>query len=91
VAIDATDLDGGTRLIIEYARAVTVLSEMAIDAVHAFFKMDVLQVDGLLKLVRVVSRDDAVGGVQQIAFAVLFIDVFEHPAMAVRIGTLHVR
>src|SRR5262245_15591057 len=45
MTIDALNLDGGAHFLVELAVAVHVLHEMAIDAVHAFFEMDVEQVD----------------------------------------------
>src|SRR4029077_4694977 len=45
-AVDAIDLDGVARLAIELAVAVTVLPEMAVDALHAALEMNVLQMDG---------------------------------------------
>ena len=45
VAVDALDLDGGPHLAVELGVAVDVLDEVAIDAVHALFQVDVQQVD----------------------------------------------
>ena len=45
VAVDALDLDGGTHLAVQLGVAVRVLDEMAIDAVHALFQVNVEQVD----------------------------------------------
>ncbi len=55
VAIHAVNFDGVSGLPVELAIAVTVLLEVAVDAVHAEFKMDVFQVDGLFELVFVVG------------------------------------
>src|SRR5712692_8806777 len=41
MTIGALNLDGGADLTLEFCIAVTVLHEMAIDAVHAFLQMDV--------------------------------------------------
>ena len=58
---------------------------MAIGAVHAFFKMNVLQMHGFAKFVGVVGRNDLAVSVEQIALAIFFIDVLKHPSVAVRI------
>ena len=46
MAVDAGNLDGVARLAVELSVAVAVLFEVAVDAVHAAFEMDVLQVHG---------------------------------------------
>ena len=55
VAVDAVDLDRRPRLAVELAVAVVVLLEVAVHAVHPLLEVDVLQVDGLLELLRVVG------------------------------------
>ena len=42
MAIDATDLDGRAWLVVEVAVAMRILAKMTIDAVHSFFKVDVV-------------------------------------------------
>ncbi len=90
VAIGAVHLDGVARLAVELAVAVAVLGEVAVDAVHAFFQMDVLQLHGLLQLLLVGERDDVAVLVEQIAVAVLLEDGAEDPAVAVEVGELRV-
>ena len=46
VAVDALDLDGRADLAVELGVAVDVLDEMAVDAVHPLFEVDVELVDG---------------------------------------------
>ena len=46
VAVDALDLDGRANLAVELGVAVGVLDEMAVDAVHSLFEVDVELVDG---------------------------------------------
>ena len=57
VAIDAIDFDGIARFSVEFAVAVTVLLEVAVDAVHPFFQMDVLEVHRLPEFVGIVERN----------------------------------
>ena len=56
VAIDAIDFDGGARLAVEFAVAVAVLLEMAVDALHAFFQMNVREMHGFLEFFGIVER-----------------------------------
>ena len=44
MAVDALDFHGGPDFLVKLGVAVAVLDEMAIDAVHAFFEMDIEQV-----------------------------------------------
>ena len=45
VAIDAVDFDGGARFAVNLSVAVIVLLEMAVVALHSFFKMDVREMN----------------------------------------------
>ncbi|HUE42545.1 MAG TPA: hypothetical protein VMP12_03225, partial [Candidatus Sulfotelmatobacter sp.] len=65
-----------------------ILLEVAIDTVHAFFQMDVREMDRFAEFRRVVGRDDFIFSVEQIPFAVSFIDRAKNPAMAVKIPEL---
>ena len=58
MTIFAGDLDRRARFVIEIAVAVRVLPEVTVDAVHSLFEMNVVEMNGLLKLVRIVRRDD---------------------------------
>ena len=88
VAIDAIQFDGRARLAVELSIAVIVLLEMAIDALHSFFEMDVLQVNGFVEFLWIVGSDDLIVCVEQIALAVPLEHGAEHPAVAVKIGEL---
>src|SRR6266446_5200930 len=55
VAIDAVDFDGGARFDVDFSVAVIVLSEVAIIALHAFFEMDVGEVDGFAEALGVLE------------------------------------
>ncbi len=90
VAIHAIDLNGVARFSVEFAVAVAVLLEVAVDAVHSFFQMDVFEVHGLLELVGIVKRDLLVVLIQQVAFAVVLEHRAENPAVAVEVGELGV-
>ena len=65
-----------------------VLAKMAVDTVHPLLEMNVVQVDCLLKAIRIVGRDDTVPGIQQVTFPVAFEYLAEHPTMPVKIGKL---
>jgi hypothetical protein len=60
VAINAGNLDGGARLVVEIAVAVRVLPEMAVNAVHTLFEMYVLEMDGRTRWPRVVFQINVV-------------------------------
>ena len=90
VAVHAVDLDGVARFAIELAVAVAVLREVAVDAMHSFFQMDVLQVHRLAEFVRIVEGTIVVFLVEQIALAIVFVDGAEDPAVAVEVGELRV-
>lgn len=46
VAVDALDFDGSANFSVEFSISVDILDEVAIDAVHAFFEMDIEHVHG---------------------------------------------
>ena len=90
VTIDAIDFDRVAGFAVELAVAVAVLLEVAVDAVHPFFQMDVFEVHRFLELIGIVERDLLVVLVEQVAFAVVLEDGAEDPAMAVEVGKLRV-
>ena len=65
-----------------------VLLEVAIHAVHPFFEMDILQVNGFLEAVRIFERDRFVGGVEPRALAIVLVDRPVDPAVSVEIREL---
>ena len=67
MTIFASDLDRGARLVVKIAVAVRVLAEVAVDAMHSLFEMNVVEVDRLLKLVRIVGRNRLLFGVEQVS------------------------
>ena len=66
-----------------------VLLEVAVDAVHPLLQVDVLQVHGLLELLRILGRHDLAVLVQQIAVPVALVHVAEQPTVAVEVRQLH--
>src|SRR5262249_13758414 len=90
VAIGARDLDGIARLAVELAVAVRILLEVAVNAVHALFEVDVFQVDSLGEFLWIGSRNDAAILVEQISLAVALEHRAENPAVAVKVGELGV-
>ena len=75
---------------VKQAVAVHVRIEVAIDALHPIGQVDILQVDRLGELLRIVVRDDLVVEVEQVALAVFLEHGAEDPAVAVVIGKLGV-
>ncbi len=82
------DLDRGAWLVVKIAVAVRVLAEVAIDAVHAAFGVNVVEMHRLAELQRIVRRDDVALRVKQISFAVAFEHFAEHPAVTVKVSKL---
>ena len=90
VAIDAIDFYGIACFSVEFAIAVTVLLEVAVNAVHPFLEMDVLEVHRLSELVRIFKRNRLVIFVEQVAFAVVLESRAKNPTMAMKVGKLRV-
>jgi hypothetical protein len=67
---------------------VIVLRKMAVVALHAFFEMNVGEVDGFPEAVRIIESDLLAVFVEPIAFAVVIEDRAEDPAVTVEIGEL---
>src|ERR1039457_6561797 len=88
VAVGAVNFNRVASLSVKAPIAVTVLLEVAIDAVHALLQMDVRQVHGLLELVGIVRRNRRSTIVQKFAFAIAFVDGAVVPSMAMKIGEL---
>ena len=88
VAIDAIDFDRGARLAVDFAVAVIVLREMAIVALHAFFEMNVGEVDGFRKTIGIFEGDGVSVFVEPIAFAIVIEDGAKNPAVSVKVGEL---
>ena len=89
VAVDTVHLDGVANFAVEIAVTVVVLLEMAIDAVHSFFQVNVLQVNGLGQLVRIIRRDFIVICIEKISVAIFLEDSAEEPAVALKLRKLH--
>ena len=90
MAVSTGDLNRHAGFTVELAVAVVVLLEMAIDAVHAAFRVNVLQMDGFVPFFRVPGWNDLVLFVEQITLSVLLIYVLKHPAVPMCIGELDV-
>src|ERR1700676_1625714 len=88
MAIHAINFHGGSRLPINLSGAVTVLREMAIHALHSLFEVDVRQVHGLLKLLRIFKCNGLPFLIQPVALAVVIVNAAEHPTMPVKIRKL---
>ena len=90
MAIDAIDLDCVARFSVKLAVAVAVLLEVAVNAVHPFFEMNVFEVHGLPKFVGIVERDRLVVFIEQVALAIVLEDRAEDPSMTVEVAELGV-
>ena len=90
VAIDAVDGGRVARLAVKHAVAVHIEIEMAIPALHPFGEVHILQMDRLGEFVPIVVVDLVVLEIEQIAFAIVFENRTEDPAMSVIIGELGV-
>src|ERR1700682_3545430 len=88
MTIDASDFDSSARLVIENSVAVGVLPKVAINAVHPFLEMNVVEVARLLESIRILRRDDRIPCIEQVPFAIAFEYLTKQPAMAVRVGKL---
>ncbi len=91
VAVDAPNLRRGAGLAVEVAVAVVVAAEVAVDAVHPLLEVDVLEVHGLVELLRVREVDRPALRVEEIALLVVPVHVAEDPAVAVEVVDLGVR
>ena len=88
VAVHAIDFDGGARLTVNFRIAVVVLAEMAIGALHAFFEMNVGEVNGFAEAIGIVEGNDFIVGVEPVPFSIVFVNAAENPAVAVKVGEL---
>ena len=90
MTVDAVDLYGVPGFSVELAVAVTVLLEVAVDAVHTFFEMNVFEVYGFPEFVRDRRTTLACPGVEQVSLAVVLEDGAENPSVAVEVAELRV-
>src|ERR1700687_2544071 len=88
MAIDAVDFDGSARFAVNFSVAVIVLREVAIIALHAFFEMDVGEVDGFPETVGILEGNLLAVLVQPVPFAVVIENGAENPTVTVKIGRL---
>ena len=86
--IDATHLNRRARFVVKDSVAVRVLAKVTVNAVHPFFKMDVVEMHSLPEAIRIVRRDDCIPGVEQVPFTISFEDFAKHPAMSVKVCEL---
>src|SRR6266404_3419905 len=88
MAIDAVNFHGGARLAIKFSITVIVLTEVAIDALHSFFQVNVRQMNRFAESFWIVEVDFLVLCVKPVAFAVVGVDAAIDPAVSVKIGEL---
>src|SRR5262245_971726 len=88
VAIGAIDFDGSARFAINPSVAMIVLCEVAIVALHAFFEVNVGQVDRFGEAAGVVEINFRAVLVEPVAFAVMRVNAAIDPAVAVKVGKL---
>src|SRR5882757_6603174 len=90
MTVNAVNLDSIARFAVKFAVAVAVLFEVAVHAMHTFFKVDIFQMNSLLQFLGIVEGNNLVISVLQIAFAVVLEDGAEDPAVTMEIGKLRV-
>src|SRR5262249_48114231 len=83
---DAIDFDGGAGFGVDFAVAVIVLREVAVGALHAFFKMDVGEMDGLFETIGIIEGYRIAVLVEPIPFSIVIEDGAGNPAVAVEVG-----
>src|SRR5438876_11283200 len=88
MTIYAGNLNRGTRLVVKNSITMCVLPEMAVNAVHSFFEMNVVEVHRLLEAVGIVRRNNVIVGIKQVAFTVAFEDLAKQPPVPVKIREL---
>src|SRR5437660_3119683 len=88
MAIDAVNFHGGARLAIKFSITVIVLTEVAIDAVHSFFQVNVRQMNRFAESIWIVKVDFLAVLVKPVAFAVVGVNTAVNPAVSVKIGEL---
>src|ERR1700674_4145699 len=88
MAIHAVDFDSGTRFTKNLSIAVIVRGEVAIVALHAFFEVDVGEVNGFREPLRIIKGNLPAVPVQPVAFAIMTEDRSEYPTVAVKVREL---
>ena len=88
VTVDTSNLNCSAGLGVENAVAVRVLPKMTVDAMHAFFEMNVVEMDGFVKSIRIVGRHNRIFRVEQVPFPIALEHLPENPAMTVRVREL---
>ena len=90
MTIYAADRSGVARLAIELAISMDVVEEMAITALHSAGEMNVLQMNRLIKFMRVIVGNGMIVEIEQSSFAIVLEDGAKDPAMAMVISKLGV-
>ena len=88
MTIDARDRGRVARLAIKHAVAVNVDIKMAVAALHPVREVHVFQVHCFCKFPRIVIADLVVIEIEQVAFAIVFENRAEHPAVPMVISKL---
>ena len=73
MTIDAINFNRSPRFAIDFPVAVIVLREMAVGALHTFFKMNIREVDSFLKALRIIEGDLFAVLIEPIPFTVVFV------------------
>src|ERR1700745_3252008 len=90
MTVFARDLDRSAWFVVEISVAMRILPEMAINAMHAAFEMDVVEMNRFFELRRIIRRDDVSLRIEQVSFAIAFEDFPKQPAMPVKVCKLRV-
>src|SRR5258705_13571125 len=86
----ASNLDRGAWLVVEIAVAVRVLSKMAVNTMHPFVEMNIVQVNGLFEFIRIVRRNQPALRIEQISFPIALEDFPKQPTVTMKITELRI-
>src|SRR6266542_3145746 len=75
MTINTAYFNSRARFVVENPIAVRVLPKVAIDAVHALLKMNVLEMNGFFESIRIVGRNDPILCIQQVPLPIAFEDL----------------
>src|SRR5437867_5074158 len=88
VTVDTIYFNSSARFVVKQSVAVRVLPKMTINAVHAFFEMDVVKMHCLLEAIRIIRWYDDVLSVEQVPFPITFENLAKDPAVTVKVREL---
>src|ERR1051325_11289844 len=90
MTVFTSDVEPCGRLVVKNSVAVGGLAEVTIDAMHAAFGVDVVEMHRLAEFCWIVRRDDVAVRVEQVSLAIAFENFAKHPTMAMKVCELRV-